>query len=43
MAEAVDSLRRYMLRWEMYFGLAQIPAVWRKLDKTHVCRYSHTL
>jgi RNA-directed DNA polymerase len=28
----VDGLRPYLLGWKAYFGLAQLPGVWRKLD-----------
>ncbi len=33
MSELVDPLRRYVLGWKAYFGLAQTPSVWRKLDE----------
>jgi RNA-directed DNA polymerase len=33
MAEVIESLRRYVLGWKAYFGLAQTPKVWRKLDE----------
>ena len=33
MAEVVEKLRPYMLGWKAYFGLAQTPGVWRKLDE----------
>ncbi len=33
MSELVEPLRRYVLGWEAYFGLAQTPGVWRELDE----------
>ena len=33
MAEVVGTLRRYMLGWKAYFGLAQTPRIWRELDE----------
>jgi len=33
MTEVVEPLRRYMLGWKAYFGLAQTPQVWRTLDE----------
>jgi RNA-directed DNA polymerase len=33
MPELVEPLRRYMLGWKAYFGLAQTPRVWRELDE----------
>ena len=33
MTELVEPLRRYVLGWKAYFGLAQTPKVWRKLDE----------
>ncbi len=33
MSELVEPLRRYVLGWKAYFGLAQTPGVWRKLDE----------
>ena len=33
MSELVEPLRRYMLGWKAYFGLAQTPRVWRTLDE----------
>ena len=33
MGELVEPLRRYVLGWKAYFGLAQTPGVWRKLDE----------
>ena len=33
MAEVVEKFRPYMLGWKAYFGLAQTPGVWRKLDE----------
>ena len=32
MAEVIERLRRYVLGWKAYFGLAQTPGVWRELD-----------
>lgn len=32
MAEVVARLRRYVLGWKGYFGLAQHPSLWRQLD-----------
>lgn len=32
MAEVVTKLRRYLLGWKGYYGLAQQPMVWRRLD-----------
>jgi RNA-directed DNA polymerase len=32
MAQVVEKLRPYVLGWKAYFGLAQTPNVWRKLD-----------
>jgi len=31
--QVVEKLRPYMLGWKAYFGLAQTPGVWRKLDE----------
>ena len=31
--QVVDRLRPYLLGWRSYFGLAQTPKVWRKLDE----------
>lgn len=31
--QVVDRLRPYLLGWKAYFGLAQTPRVWRKLDE----------
>ncbi|TAJ75098.1 MAG: group II intron reverse transcriptase/maturase [Gallionellaceae bacterium] len=31
--QVVEQLRPYMLGWKAYFGLAQTPGVWRKLDE----------
>lgn len=33
MTDLVESLRSYMLGWKAYFGLAQTPGVWRRLDE----------
>ena len=33
MAELAEPLRRYLLGWKAYFGLAQTPRVWRELDE----------
>jgi group II intron reverse transcriptase/maturase len=33
MAEVAKLLRSYLLGWKAYFGLAQTPGVWRRLDK----------
>jgi RNA-directed DNA polymerase len=33
MEQVVQRLRQYMLGWKAYFGLAQTPKVWRKLDE----------
>jgi hypothetical protein len=33
MTELVEPLRRYMLGWKAYFGLAQTPRIWRELDE----------
>jgi hypothetical protein len=33
MSELVEPLRRYVLGWKAYFGLAQTPGVWRELDE----------
>ena len=33
-AEVVERLRRYLLRWKGYYGLAQIPRSWRALDES---------
>jgi RNA-directed DNA polymerase len=33
MAQVVEKLRPYLLGWKAYFGLAQTPQVWRRLDE----------
>jgi RNA-directed DNA polymerase len=33
MSGVIESLRRYVLGWKAYFGLAQTPRIWRELDK----------
>ena len=33
MERVVAKLRPYLLGWKAYFGLAQTPKVWRKLDE----------
>lgn len=33
MNELVEPLRRYLLGWKAYFGLAQTPGIWRGLDE----------
>ena len=33
MEQVVQRLRPYLLGWKAYFGLAQTPGVWRKLDE----------
>lgn len=32
-ADVIEKLRRYVLGWKGYFGLAQIPRIWRALDE----------
>ena len=32
MAQVVEKLRPFLLGWKAYFGMAQTPNVWRKLD-----------
>jgi RNA-directed DNA polymerase len=33
MSEVIEELRPYILGWKAYFGLAQTPKVWQKLDE----------
>ncbi|MCK6415427.1 MAG: group II intron reverse transcriptase/maturase [Giesbergeria sp.] len=33
MAQVVEKLRPYLLGWKAYFGLAQTPKIWRRLDE----------
>ena len=33
MEQVVEKLRPYLLGWKAYFGLAQTPKVWRRLDE----------
>jgi RNA-directed DNA polymerase len=33
MAQVVEKLRHYLLGWKAYFGMAQTPKVWRRLDE----------
>ena len=33
MNELIEPLRRYLLGWKAYFGLAQTPGIWRGLDE----------
>jgi group II intron reverse transcriptase/maturase len=33
LSEIIARLRRYLLGWKGYFGLAQTPGIWRRLDK----------
>lgn len=33
MSEVIERLRRYLLGWKAYFGLAQTPRIWRELDE----------
>jgi RNA-directed DNA polymerase len=33
LADVIESLRRYVLGWKAYFGLAQTPKIWRALDE----------
>jgi RNA-directed DNA polymerase len=32
-AQVIEPLRRYLLGWRAYVGLAQTPRVWRELDE----------
>ncbi|MDP3808835.1 group II intron maturase-specific domain-containing protein, partial [Hydrogenophaga sp.] len=32
-AQVVEKLRPYLLGWKAYFGMAQTPKVWRRLDE----------
>lgn len=32
-AQVAERLRRYLLGWKGYFGMAQTPSVWRRLDE----------
>lgn len=33
MAAVIERLRPYLLGWKSYFGLAQTPKIWRRLDE----------
>jgi len=33
LAQIIERLRPYLLGWKAYFGLAQTPGIWRKLDE----------
>jgi group II intron reverse transcriptase/maturase len=33
LSDIIARLRRYLLGWKGYFGLAQTPGIWRRLDK----------
>ena len=33
MVEVIERLRPYLLGWKAYFGLAQTPGIWRRLDE----------
>jgi group II intron reverse transcriptase/maturase len=33
LAEIIERLRPYLLGWKAYYGLAQTPGIWRKLDE----------
>jgi group II intron reverse transcriptase/maturase len=33
MAEVIERLRPYLLGWKAYYGLAQTPGIWRRLDE----------
>ena len=33
MAQVVERLKPYLRGWKAYFGMAQTPGVWRKLDE----------
>lgn len=33
MADVIEKLRSYVPGWKAYFGLAQTPGIWRRLDE----------